>query len=280
MKSIDTLVEDIYRVLSEGAEVTQGVAEDFGRSLAELVAARLSKEERVRKPYLRLSKIGEKCDRKLWLEINHPETVEPLPPNTRLKFLYGDLIEALILFIAKLAGHSVEGVQDELEINGVKGHRDAVIDGITIDVKSASSYSFEKFKRHLRPEDDSFGYLKQIGAYLRAGQSDDTVGNKDVAGFLAVDKTLGHVTLDLHKKDDTDYEALVEAKRSALANPDMPPRGYSDIPDGASGNRRLGIECSYCPVRKRCWPGLRSYAYSNGIRHLTVVKREPNVPEI
>lgn len=278
-KDINTLVPDIYRVLDEGADVSPEDVKEFGESLAKLLADRLT-EPRDKAKYLRLSNLGTNCNRRLWLEIHRPETVEKLPPNVRLKFLYGDIIEALVLFLAKLAGHEVTGEQDQLEVNGVKGHRDAVINGMTVDVKSASSYSFKKFFNGLKPKDDSFGYLTQLGAYLEAGQTDDKVTVKDKAAFLAVDKTLGHLTLDTHDRTGTDYAKMVEEKRRALDSDVMPARAYSDIPDGASGNRKLGIECSYCPVRNACWPGLRTFAYGNGLRHLTVVKREPNVDEI
>lgn len=231
-------------------------------------------------PHLRLSNLGDKCSRKLWLQQHYPESEEKLSASTRLKFLFGDVIELLVLFLAKLAGHTVEGQQDELEIAGIRGHRDAVIDGVTVDVKSASSFSFEKFKYHLTPATDSFGYIPQLGSYLQAGQTDPIVRDKDRAGFLVVDKTLGHITLDLHPKQQVNYEELAEKRKAELALTDMPVRGYSDRPIGASGNRELGIECSYCPVRARCWPGLRSFAYSGGIKHLTVVKREPDVPEL
>lgn len=55
--------------------------------------------------------------------------------------------------------------------------------------------------------------------------------------------------------------------------------------DGAYGNRKLGVECSYCPFKVDCWQdvndgsGLRKFIYSSGPRWLTVVKKEPNVME-
>ena len=278
MADISTLVKDIYRVLDKGAEVSPEATEKFGVTLSKIMSERLS-EPRERTPHLRMSNLGTDCDRELWLKINKPEVQEALPPSTRMKFLFGDVIEALLFFLADVAGHRVEGEQDEVMINGVKGHRDGVIDGMIVDAKSASTFSFKKFFNGLKPEDDAFGYLRQIGGYLHAGQDDPLVKNKHQAAFLVTDKTLGHITLDIHNKDDVDYEALVEAKKTMLDGP-MPPRGYSDQPDGASGNRKLGIKCSYCPVKRYCWPGLRTFAYSNGLRHLTVVKREPNVDEI
>src|SRR5690606_19057418 len=124
---------------------------------------------------LRVSNLGTPCDRRLWFSINHPELAEPLEPHTRLKFLLGDVWEAVLLFLAKIAGHRVEGQQDEISLHGVLGHRDAVIDGTIVDVKSASSFSFDKFENHLKPEDDSFGYLTQINSYLEAAQDDPIV---------------------------------------------------------------------------------------------------------
>ncbi len=258
MKSIDTLVEDIGKVLTDPPDITDEQAESFGKALAAVVRQKFDRTEA--KPVLRM--------------INKPETAIPLRPENRLKFLYGDIIETLVIWLAKLAGHEVKGEQDTLEIAGVKGHRDGIIDGVTVDVKSASSYSFKKFEESIRPETDAFGYLDQIGAYTYA---DKRVG----AAFVAVDKTLGHIVVD-HQPDAgrKDYVKLVEEKKAMVAQKVIPPRAYFDEPEGASGNRKLAMECSYCDFRKECWPGLRTFLYSNKPVYLTHVARLPKVPEV
>jgi hypothetical protein len=43
-----------------------------------------------------------------------------------------------------------------------------VIDGVTVDVKSASKYGFEKFLKHNLREDDPFGYISQLSSYVYA----------------------------------------------------------------------------------------------------------------
>ncbi len=226
-----------------------------------------------------MSNLGTPCDRKLWYSVRRPDAGERLGGPATLKFLYGDIIERLIIGLAKIAGHRVEGEQSELDIDGVKGHRDAVIDGHLVDVKSATTHSFNKFREHKLTTDDPFGYLTQIGAYLHASQTDPLVTEKSKASFLAVDKQLGHLCLDTYNKSDTDYSKLVSAKRDILALDTPPPRGYSDRPEGKSGNRKLGIECSYCPFKHECWPGLRTFNYSSGPTFLTKVEREPKVDE-
>lgn len=227
-----------------------------------------------------MSNLGEKCHRKLWFLKNKPETVEPLSGATRLKFLYGDIIEQLVLFLAKLAGHSVTREQDEVSIGPVKGHIDGVVDDTLVDVKSASTYSFSKFQSKLTPETDAFGYLTQLGSYRRA-----TGISK--GAFVAVDKTLGHICVDKHYEEDkTDYEELINQAQRATNLPEPPERYYRPEPDGKSGNEKLGTNCSYCPVKKACWmdanggKGLRAFSYSSGPRFLTQVMRQPDVPEI
>lgn len=228
----------------------------------------------VEKPALRMSNLGTKCLRKLWYTVNRPEKAEPLRPEARLKFLYGDIVETLVIWLSKIAGHEVTGEQTELEIGGVKGHRDALIDGTLVDVKSASTFSFKKFQEGLEPGSDAFGYLDQLGAYAYAGENRE-------AAFLALDKTLGHITVDKHNGlGDKDYGKFVEERKAIIAQPEPPERGYFDEPDGKSGNRKLAMECGYCPFRAHCWPGLRTFIYSNGPRYLTNVIREPDVPEI
>lgn len=276
-KNIDTLVKDIYERISSDEPFERRHVIEFGENLAKKLASRLSEERQ--KPALRLSNLGVP-DRKLWYSINQPEKAELLPPNARLKFLFGDILEELLLFLARQAGHSVEGEQDEVSVEGVKGHRDAVIDGVLVDVKSASTYSFNKFSDHLQPSGDSFGYLTQLGSYSEGSKDDPLVTVSDESAFLVVDKTLGNLCLDKHKPLKVNYKKLVEEKRKMLAAPNPPGRCYPTEPDGKSGNMKLGVVCSYCPFKHECWPGIRTFIYYNGPRYLTKVTRVPDVPEV
>lgn len=258
--------------------ITEDQANEFGSQVATMMSNRIS-EERTHVP-LRLSSIGEDCNRRLWYKANKPELAEPLSPATRLKFLFGDLTELLLLFLAKVTGHKVEGEQDVIEINGIKGHRDAIIDGRNVDVKSASTFGFKKFKSNGLREEDPFGYLRQIGSYSYGSREDPKVTDKDLVSFLAMDKQHGHICLDTYATDDTDYDQLIAEKKAIVASKEPPARGYKDEDEGKSGNRKLGIKCSYCEFKKDCWPSLRTFAYSSGPVFLTHVAREPKVPEI
>lgn len=227
-----------------------------------------------------MSNIGKPCERQLWYEINEPSKAEAFRPETYMKFMYGHLVEELVIFLAELAGHEVKGRQDTQEIEGIEGHRDVVIDGTLTDVKSASSYSFKKFKDHLTPENDSFGYIPQLQSYLYSGQEDPIVTDKERAAFLVVDKVNGHITLDFHEKDETNWPELYNQKKATIASSEVPERGFQPQPFGKSGNESLPINCSYCDFKKHCHPGLRTFLYSNGPVFLTKVEWEPNVPEI
>jgi CRISPR/Cas system-associated exonuclease Cas4 (RecB family) len=276
LKQLSTLVQDIYDLLGSGHKCNQDNLASLGTAITQSVEKVLGEDST---PSLRMSNIGSKCDRKLWYTVNAPESAEPLRPEVRFKFAFGHILEELVLFLAKEAGHSVEGTQDTLTIAGVKGHRDAVVDGVLVDVKSASSYSFKKFENGLTEEDDAFGYLDQLGAYLYASKDDPKVVHKDRAAFIAVDKTLGHITVDVQPNTYKDYSKLVELKKAVVSQKEPPPRAFSDEPDGKSGNRKLGTQCSYCSFKQTCWPGMSTYIYSNGPRFLTKVVREPDVPK-
>lgn len=276
-KTIDSLVPDIHKVFTDFHNFNEDLLKKFGERVSATVARQVNQESGT--PSLRMSNLGQKCNRKLWYSINTPNDGEHLPVEARVKFLFGHLLEDLLLFLAEEAGHDVRGCQDELLINGVKGHRDAVIDGVVVDCKSASSFSFKKFKEGLKHEDDGFGYLDQLQAYLYASQDDPVVTDKGRAAFLVIDKTLGHITLDIHKKTDKDFPKIVAEKREAVTQEKPPARFYKDIPEGKSGNRKLGIECSYCNFKSKCWPSLKTYVYARGPVYLTNVERTPDVPE-
>ena len=230
-------------------------------------------------PSLRFSNLGESCGRKLWYSLNTPSDAARLPPSAKMKFLFGDILEHLLLYLSVEAGHTVEGMQSELYIDGIRGRRDAVIDGMLVDVKSASSYSYQKFKNGLKKEEDDFGYLVQLGAYLHASQDDPLVTIKDKAAFLVIDKQLGHICLDVHNRSNLDYETLVKTKKELVSQKETPQRAFTDEPDGKSGNMKLPMKCSYCDFKEKCWPNLRTFVYSNGPRFLTRVERLPDVPE-
>lgn len=281
MKQIETIVHDIYDVLSDRKhEYNEENTKALGEAISKTVVDKLGADQA---PRLRFSNIGEKCNRRLWYQINQPEKAEALPPWTRMKFLFGDILEALVLFLAKEAGHEVKGEQSKMALEGLTGSRDAAIDGVTVDVKSASTYSLNKFKDHLKPEEDAFGYLDQVGAYAEAGKDDPLVTDKDRFGFLAVDKTLGHIVLDLHskRKDASEYFAKrIKHKAEIVGGQSIPDRGFAPEPDGKSGNEKLGTKCSYCEHKHSCYPGLRTFLYSNGPRYLTTVARLPDVQEV
>lgn len=278
-KTIKTLVEDIYGLFSDKATppFSEDSIKDFAHRLGKKISSRIAEERGA--PTLRLSNIGTPCRRQLYYKINHANEAEPLPPAARLKFLFGDILEEMLLWLASEAGHKVEGEQDEVHFHGVKGHRDAIIDGHLVDAKSASSYSFNKFASHLTADGDAFGYIPQIQSYLRGSQEDPALRDKNAASFLVIDKTLGKLTLDTHEKDSVDYEGKVDALREILSRDKPPPRDFAPEPFGKSGNEKLPVVCSYCDFKKKCHPGVRTFVYSSGPVHLTRVVREPDVPE-
>ena len=283
MPSIDTLISDIHNVfLSNDVKIPEEKAQAFGLALGALVKSRL---EAVSNPddksYLRMSNVGSNCNRKLYYDVNDPSGSEVLPVEARIKFLYGDILEALLLFLADIAGHEVTGCQDKVEFMGVPGTRDAVIDGTLVDVKSASTFAFNKFAKGTLAQDDPFGYIPQLSLYLEHAQTDPKVTNKDTAYFFVIDKTLGHMCLSPVKRDtEFNWKIFVAKKQQMLENDKLPVRAFMTEPEGASGNQALGTSCSYCRHKYKCWPGLRTFLYSSGPKFLTTVAKLPKVPEI
>ena len=227
-----------------------------------------------------MSSIGQPCERKLWYEINKPELAAPLSGNDYLKFLYGDIIESLMIFLAKLAGHDVKGEQDEVEIEGVKGHRDAIIDGVLVDVKSASPFSYKKFEDGTLKDNDAFGYIPQIDSYREASKDDEHLKDKDTSYFLAVNKVNGEFCLTPVPNTGINWPETYRRKKELVESSEIPPRGYEPEDWGKGGNKALGFNCSLCPFKKNCWPEIRYFQYANKIAELVVVKKEPLVEEI
>jgi len=252
--STDTLVSDIYRMIDtkdipEGVPVEQ-VINDFGENMKQILRDNITEHEFDRRK-LRMSNIGKK-DRQLWYSYNGYEG-EKLMPHTRIKFLYGHLIEEMVLALTKLSGHDVTHEQKQVEVDGIKGSMDCKIDGVLTDVKSASSYGFKKFKDGSLVNDDPFGYIDQIKGYAHAEDTTDI-------GWLVMDKTNGHLTyLKYDMADESQWywsklnffsipERIKNIKKIVKAET-PPERCYETIPDGKSGNMKLAVGCSYCSYK-------------------------------
>lgn len=280
-KKLDTIVEDIYRVVEGKGGWDATVTEFFSSSLSSIAEARFSQEQ-VPRDYLSLSGIGSPCDRRLWYKINQTESSEPLTAEALGTFFYGDLIEALVLSLAKAAGHNVEGMQDKVEVFGIPGSRDAVIDGVTVDVKSASKYGFEKFRKHSLREDDPFGYISQLSSYVYAGKNDPLVKNKTEGAFLVVQKDRFKLCLDRYDftEELAKKEEEIERVKKLVAGP-IPENRIPPVPQSkTSENTVLSTTCGYCDFRKVCWPEARTFLYSTGPVFMVDVVNEPRVTEL
>lgn len=275
-KEIKTLVEDIYQLFdpNHGHEPNEENLSEFAENLKNILRTRLAKREVLNNP-LRFSSLG-RPDRQLWyIAKGYPQ--EDISAKTFFKFLYGDVIEELLLFLAKESGHKVEKMQEEVEVSGVKGHIDAVIDGVLVDVKSASPFGYEKFVKQTVTQNDPFGYVQQLAGYAQV------VTPGQAPAWLAMNKVNGDLCLaPLSQSIVKDYpvDERIDHLKEVIAKEDAPERCYSDEEDGKSGNRKLGTACGYCAFKHSCWPGLRTFAYSNGPRYLTKVVKTPDVPEI
>ncbi len=226
-----------------------------------------------------MSKLGTP-NRKLWFEFNH-ELKEEEKSSNSLKFLYGDILEQLVILLAKESGHTVEDEQSEVEIDGIKGHKDCKIDGVTVDIKSASNFAFKKFALGTLYKDDPFGYIAQLSSYMYAD-------NNDKGAFVAINKENGQIAvLNLDSIDAIHPPTRIKEVKEVVASPEPPTKKcYEPEPYGTSGNIVLNKNCSYCLFKDACWKeanngqGLRRFQYSNGIVDFVEVLNTPRVPEI
>jgi len=285
MNNIYSLVNDIYSVVAS-KEVPEGVdlydeIDRFGENCKRLMANLFTEKRDGRT--LRMSNIG-RDDRYLWNVVNNPGVAEELTPNTHVKFMYGHLIEEMLLFLTKLAGHEVTDEQKRCEVSGITGSMDCKIDGVVTDVKSVSTFGFKKFKDGSLAFDDPFGYVAQIKGYAHSEGGDSRFG------WLAMDKQNGHLTYLMYDAEDTqapvhekigyDIEERISHIKEVVQQEEPPEHCHEPVPDGKSGNMKLAVGCSYCPYKKVCWPDVRGFAYANGPRYLVEVVNEPQVQEI
>ena len=286
LKNIHSLIKDIYNLFEDGdPDIDEkkfiSDLDHFSKQIEKHITTFLYEKRPDKKDNknLRLSGIG-KPDRQLWYNINLDSQKNYIQPSTKIKFLYGYILEELLLLLSKTAGHTVRDEQKELVLAGVVGHQDAIIDGVLVDCKSTSGRGFDKFKYQRLSEDDPFGYIEQISAYAEAN-------GLDQAAFLVIDKSTGEICLTpIDSLEMIDAKKRINELKKIVSKDTLPDRCYPDVPDGKSGNYKLHIGCVYCDYKRTCWSdvnggkGLRVFNYSKDKRYLTRVGREPEVEEL
>ena len=248
------------KAAKEPVKISDKLVEEFGEACKSALRKQFSEERRKEfKP--RMSNIGRPLCQ-LQMEAQNVKG-EGQPYNVKMRNTFGDLIEALAVFVLKSAGVDIEDEQKNVKykFNGssIEGRLDVKIDKKVWDIKSASPYSFEKkfgtaggFEEVVK--DDAFGYVSQ--GYLYSESEKLPFG-----GWIVINKSTGEWVVCKTPLIDDQYrvKALQDAKENLKALKDKVPfkRCFNDIEETyrtkKTGNRTLGMICGFCPYKLPCW---------------------------
>ena len=283
MKKLNTVVDDIYTSLNplsegKGISLSEDEIERTGENIKEALRQWSNPSDRNAQFNIRMSNIG-RPSRQLWFENRYPNESNLIPSN-HIRFLYGHLLEEVVLMFARMSGHKVTDEQKEVVVDDIKGHIDCKIDGEVVDIKTASRMSFNKFKDGTVSEDDPFGYLAQLSSYEEAEGTEN-------GGFLVIAKDTGE--LCFYQPDGMDKPNIKERIKNLkleLSLDTPPDMCYAPVPEGRKGNMKLPRQCNYCNYKFECHKdsndgkGLRTFKYSKGPVYFTKVVSTPKVEEI
>jgi hypothetical protein len=192
---------------------------------------------------------------------------EPSPYSNRFRNLYGDLVEAAAIALMREAGVNIieeqKWVTLQIAEQEIRGGLDLIIDegdGPKIyDVKSASSYMFQKYSEanlgSLWRDGDLFGYVTQIYLYAKAT-------GHPVGGLIVINKESGEwcVVEPPQNEDDLRLKALSRAVENVLRikNETEFRKDFEEEPEvyrkKPTGNMVLPFACQMCDFKGHCWP--------------------------
>ena len=248
------------KATKDTVKVDSKLVEEFGEACKNALLKQFS-EPRKENKSPRMSSIGRPLCQ-LQMEAKGIKG-EGAPYNSKMRNTFGDLIEALAIFVMKSAGVNIEDehkkVQYEKDGTIIDGEYDTKIDQKIWDIKSASPYSFEKkFGEsggfEAVAEDDAFGYVPQ--GYLYSESLKLPFG-----GWIVINKSTGEWTVCETPIADSEYRSkalsLAINNAKALENDEPFKKCYEDIEETfrgkKTGNRVLGTVCSFCPYKHPCW---------------------------
>jgi len=282
---MNDIVEDIYNALdplTEGKslDISDEEIEEFGEKMREALRSWARPEKRNSSFTLRMSNIGKPL-RRLWFDSHNELGGEKHSPETFIKFLYGHLLEEIILLLVRMTDNEVDSEQKKVVVDGVSGHMDCKINGEVVDIKTASRFAFRKFKDGGLREDDPFGYIGQLAGYEESEGTDN-------GGFLVINKESGE--LCFYKPEELDKPPIrhrIKNIKEVLAI-DTPPETlcYRPVAEGKKGNEKIHKNCVFCPHKIECFKdanagkGLRIFKYNKGLTYFNKVVSKPRVDEV
>jgi len=256
-----SLISYLLSVLDGKAEMPSYLFDEF----ADLSRKALEKHFTRKKEdfRLRMSNVGKPlCQLQM-----QAKGVEPEKPSHDfiVRMIIGDMLEALVIVLLKAAKIEVKSQHQKVSLGvgdrQIEGEYDIELDDGIYDIKSVSPFSFttkfnadngyDKIK-----QSDSFGYISQGHGYGMAA-------NKPFKGWIAINKTTGEIVFtDAKHTDEEKKEVYSKIYNNSVALLEEKPfeRCFTDIEEvyysKPTGNRTLGIECSYCPYKHDCWDNL------------------------
>jgi hypothetical protein len=273
------IVDRINEYLSkEGKTINEYYAQELGK-LAEWSFKRqfCTDDEPAVPGKLRLSAAG-KCPRALAYAYHGFErNGKEKDSRSCIVFFQGDMVEAMIVQLARLAGCTLLGVgtnQVTVKVNvsgvDVVGHPDGFLihEGMRLlEVKSMSSYAYDRFERG----DIDEGYLSQIMMYLDASDLDSCV-------LVAVNKDSGVMSEKIIHRDEK--KTLETVKNMELVIKSTPEK-LPDAPTSYDHDKK-GIypwQCLYCSYFGTCRPNAEKVLVGKSYK-LKEKKGQPKTAEL
>lgn len=266
----------VYRYLEDVTKAKRGMSDAtiarIVRDVEEAVRKQFNQDER--KFTLRMSNIGRPLCQ-LWFDKNDPKAGVDMPTNFLMNMMLGDIVEAIFKGVLTEAGVDFsDGFKSTLTAgrHKIDGTHDLIMDRKVDDIKSASPWSFKnKFKDYVTLKDhDSFGYIGQLAGYAKA------LG-VDPGGWWVINKANGEFKYisawDMKVEVDDIIDSV--AKKADSLESNQFKRCFEPVEETfrgkATGNKVLGVSCSFCNYRKDCWPTLQE---------LPAVKSQAKIPKM
>jgi len=256
-----SLISYLVNVLDGKAEMPSYLFDEFADLSRKALKKHFTRKKEDFK--LRMSNVGKPlCQLQM-----QAKGVEPEKPSHDfiVRMIIGDMLEALVIVLLKAAKIEVKSQHKKVSLGvgdrQIEGEYDIELDDGIYDIKSVSPFSFttkfnadngyDKIK-----QSDSFGYISQGHGYGMAA-------NKPFKGWIAINKTTGEIVFtDAKHTNEEKKEVYSKIYNTSTALLDEKPfeRCFTDVEEvyysKPTGNRTLGIECSYCPYKHDCWDNL------------------------